>query len=280
MSHGRRISAQPARSPERGRPGYRGAATAPRRPRPRAPTRSGGSVPDTWLPTPVASSQSEGKRTRRLAPLHTSTQRRIFKIEGEFQPTDPRRAPFAEELLPWIRPRGRGSPPRCREPRQGRRRPGESPRNGPRPSEPPRAAEPPSARSRRAAVSRASTAPGARWAGPPRPPPPAKSGAARPLPARRQSRPRAAHAQSPRGGRASERVRAARPEPAPPSGSCRQPSRGVSGRRQRRRRNRPAEPGEPDSGRGKRRRAPLQVIKTSIKVRPRVRGAHGFPEVP
>lgn len=86
-----------------------------------------------------------------------------------------------EGLLPRIRPRGRGFPRRRLEAGRGRRRPGENPRPGPRPSNPPRASKRRSAPGWRAAISRASTAPVSRWARPPRPPPPVKSGAPRPL---------------------------------------------------------------------------------------------------
>ena len=159
----------------------------------------------------------------RLSPKHSTPGRRLSP----------------EGLLPRIRPRGRGFPRRRLEPGRGRRRPGESPRPGPRPSNPPRAAKPPSAPGRRGAISRASTAPASRWARPPRPPPPVKSGAARPL-TRSPPKPDARRAcPVPLRGVSESALASARlalPERTPLSGSCRQPSREVSGRPRRWRR--------------------------------------------
>lgn len=87
-----------------------------------APGRAPAAAPShTWLPTPVESSQSDESSRgawHGSIPAHKGG----FSKRGRVPGAGPRRAPFAEGLLPRIRPRGRGFPRRRLEPRLGRRR--------------------------------------------------------------------------------------------------------------------------------------------------------------
>nr|XP_054095166.1 translation initiation factor IF-2-like [Callithrix jacchus] len=246
-----------------------GSARGPRTPPAAAPSR-------TWLPTPVESGQSEGRRTRRLAPLRSQHTKADFQNRGRVKAAgSPGPAPFAEGLLPRIRPRGRGFPRRRREPGRGGRRPGGSPtaRSAPRQPSASRGAA-------SCAQPKRSDLRGEHSAGP-APGETASLAAAcevwsRPT-ARGQSQPRAAHAQCPREERASAR-RAAR-------NGIRSP--GLGGGRASEfwwtpalEAKRPRRPGGRDGDRSRGGRALSQAIKTAISVGTRLRAADGFSEVP
>lgn len=115
-------AARGRRAARGGRPGW---ATGSRAHRDRDRDRGAGA--HTWLHTPVASRESEWRRTRRRAPLPPSTQRRVFPTRDEFPPSDPggRLSPMG--FLPRIRVGGRGFPRRRLQPRRGGRWPRGSP---------------------------------------------------------------------------------------------------------------------------------------------------------
>lgn len=201
-----------------------------------------------------------------------STQRRVFKIQGEFPPSDPggRLSPRGSYLGSAFGaaafPGGASSPDEAGGGQRGSLRPGR------RPPRPPRAAQPLSAPSCREAISRTSTARTSRPPTPPRQPLPAKSGSARPLTTRRLAS-RAPRRPSLLLGRARARARAspARPEIRSPGLACSRASEYLVDP-QALKANRRVGP----SGRERDRR---EVIKATIGAGPRVPATDRFAEV-